>query len=216
MAKTKSTTQLAIVWKPTASLTPHARNARTHGAAQVAQIAASIKSFGWTNPVLVDTSGNIIAGHGRVLAAAQLGMSDVPTITLPDMTEERKRAYMLADNKLALNAGWNEELLREEIKVLADTELAPLTGFHAGEIASLMTAPGEELTQSEIAEEHWVGMPEHAQVNLKPHQSIIVHFDKAEDVEAFSKLIGVPLTERTRHCWYPLKENYHRAGKKYA
>ena len=104
---------------PTEKLVPYARNARTHSEEQVAQIAASIRVFGWTNPVLLDGANGIIAGHGRVLAARKLGMAEVPCIELSHLSEAQKKAYIIADNKLALNAGWDEDLLRAEMAALA-------------------------------------------------------------------------------------------------
>ena len=96
-------------------LIPHARNPRTHSDAQVAQIAASIAEFGFNNPILVDTKAGIIAGHGRLLATRKLQLKEVPVIVLDHLTETQKRAYILADNQLALNAGWDESLLRVEL-----------------------------------------------------------------------------------------------------
>jgi ParB-like chromosome segregation protein Spo0J len=98
----------AVERRPLASLVPAARNARTHSDEQVAQIAASIGEWGWTVPVLVDEAGTIIAGHGRVLAAAKIGLSDVPVMVARGWTDAQKRAYVIADNKLAENAGWDE------------------------------------------------------------------------------------------------------------
>lgn len=92
--------------RPLASLTPYARNARTHSAAQVDQIAASIREWGWTMPVLVDEAGGVIAGHGRILAAQKLGFTEVPVMVAAGWSEAQKRAYVIADNKLAMNAGW--------------------------------------------------------------------------------------------------------------
>ena len=127
------------------ALIPYARNSRTHSDAQVAQIAASIREFGFTNPVLVDEANGIIAGHGRVLAARKLKMADVPAIRLSHLTEAQKRAYVIADNKLALNAGWDIELLRLEINDLRGLEFdVALTGFSTEEIDALMAAPGTE------------------------------------------------------------------------
>ena len=103
---------------PLSRLTPYARNARTHDDAQVAQIAASIVEFGWTNPILVDAAGGVIAGHGRLLAAQKLGLDAVPVIVLDRLTPAQRRAYVIADNKLALNAGWDEELLAAELHTL--------------------------------------------------------------------------------------------------
>ena len=127
------------------ALIPYARNSRTHSDAQVAQIAASIREFGFTNPVLVDEANGIIAGHGRVLAARKLKMPDVPAIRLSHLTEAQKRAYVIADNKLALNAGWDIELLRLEINYLRGLEFdVALTGFSTEELDALMAAPGTE------------------------------------------------------------------------
>lgn len=130
--------KLKIQYKPIQDLIPYARNSRTHNDAQVAQIAASIKEFGWTNPVLLDGTNGIIAGHGRVMAAQKLGETEVPTIELSHMDENQKRAYIIADNKLALNAGWDNEMLALEIADLKDAGYdLGLTGFDLDEIAAL-------------------------------------------------------------------------------
>mgnify|MGYP000865922602 CR=1 FL=1 len=125
--------------RPIEGLIPYARNSRTHSDEQVAQIAASIREFGWTNPVLVDGENGIIAGHGRVLAARKLGMAEVPCIELAHLSEAQKKAYIIADNKLALNAGWDNELLALELGELhaADFDMA-LLGFDAGELSAAM------------------------------------------------------------------------------
>lgn len=124
---------------PLALLVPYARNSRTHNDAQVAQIAASIREFGFTNPVLIDEKDSIIAGHGRVLAARKIGLADVPCIRLSHLTDAQKRAYVIADNKLALNAGWDDEMLRLELADLkaADFDLS-LVGFNADELDEIL------------------------------------------------------------------------------
>jgi hypothetical protein len=109
---------MEIVNKLVNELIPYARNSRTHSDEQVGQIMASIKEFGWTNPVLIDEDGGIIAGHGRVMAAQRMGVGEVPCITLAGLTEAQKKAYIIADNKLALNAGWDDELLKIELAEL--------------------------------------------------------------------------------------------------
>ena len=114
----KEKPELKIVYRQVADLIPYARNARTHSDEQVTRIASSIKEFGFTNPILIDGDNGIIAGHGRLMAAKKLGMREVPTIELSGMTDAQKRAYILADNKLALDAGWDEELLRLEFEEL--------------------------------------------------------------------------------------------------
>ncbi len=127
---------------PVEALTPYARNARTHSEEQVAQIAASIAEFGFVNPVLIDADGTIIAGHGRLLAARELGLSDVPVIRLAHLTDAQRRALTIADNKLAENAGWNEELLRQELGELQLEEFdLSLIGFDPDELAQLLDAP---------------------------------------------------------------------------
>lgn len=136
-----------IEWREIGALLPYARNSRTHSDAQVAQIAASIKEFGWTNPVLVDGDGTIIAGHGRVMAARKLGEKRVPVIVLAHLTEAQKRAYVIADNQLAMNAGWDAEMLKVEIADLAgmDFDLS-LLGFDDKALAGLLAEKTEGLT----------------------------------------------------------------------
>jgi len=123
-------------------LIPFARNSRTHSDKQVAEIAASIKEFGWTNPILVDGDKGIIAGHGRLLAARKLNMDTVPVIELAHLTETQKKAYIIADNKLALNAGWDDEMLKIEIADLfADGFTLSVLGFDADELQNLLDVP---------------------------------------------------------------------------
>lgn len=121
------------------ALVPYARNSRTHSPEQIAQVAASIREFGFTNPVLIDGEGGIIAGHARVMAARSLGLSEVPCIRIGHLSEAQKRAYVIADNKLALNAGWDDELLAVELRELDDLgfDLA-LTGFDSNELDELL------------------------------------------------------------------------------
>ena len=128
-------------------LTPYARNSRTHSDEQVAQIAASIKEWGWTVPVLIEPDGGIIAGHGRVLAAQRLGIAEVPCMIADGWSEGQKRAYIIADNKVALNAGWNNELLAVEFAELGEMGFdLGLTGFGEMELASLLADKTEGLT----------------------------------------------------------------------
>lgn len=132
-----------IEFWPVEKLSPYARNARTHSSGQVAQIAASIAEFGFNAPILVDSSAGIIAGHGRLLAARKLGLAEVPVIVLDHLTETQKRAYILADNRIAENAGWDEDLLRQELEALqADNVALDLLGFGDDDLAALL--PREE------------------------------------------------------------------------
>ena len=113
---------LSIEYKSTGELVPYVNNSRTHSEQQVQQVAASIKEFGFTNPILIDHDGGIIAGHGRLQAAQLLSLDEVPTITLEGLTEAQRKAYVIADNRLALNAGWNDELLKVEIEALTESD----------------------------------------------------------------------------------------------
>src|SRR6056300_1357560 len=121
------------------SIVPYARNSRTHSDEQVAQICASIKEWGFTNPILIDDDNTIIAGHGRLMAAQRLGIAEVPCIVASNWTDAQKRAYVIADNKLALNAGWDNEMLALELEELKNAEYEiELIGFSADEIAELL------------------------------------------------------------------------------
>src|ERR1035438_1919041 len=126
---------------PIEKLVLYARNPRTHSDAQVAQIAASIAEFGFNNPILVDTKDGIIAGHGRLLAARKLQLSEVPVIVLDHRSEAQKRAYIIADNQLALNAGWDDDLLRAELAALQEEDFnVRIIGFEDEELARLLAA----------------------------------------------------------------------------
>lgn len=163
---------------PLDRLIPYANNSRTHSEEQVAQIAASIREFGFTNPVLIDEADGIIAGHGRVLAARKLGLAEVPCIRLGHLSEAQRRAYVIADNKLALNAGWDEDLLRVELVSLRDDQgfALELTGFNEAELTKTL----EEFTAEEQE------MPELNSGDKEPFQqkTFTLHDEQAEEVEA--------------------------------
>lgn len=135
----KTMTDLSIEYKNVDDLIPYVNNSRTHNDEQITQIAASIKEFNFTNPILIDEHNGIIAGHGRLMAAKKLKLEQVPTITLQGLTEAQRKAYVIADNKLALNAGWDLELLKIEIDELKDLDFdIDLLGFNADELADLI------------------------------------------------------------------------------
>jgi DNA modification methylase len=200
---------------PIAGLQPYEANARTHSEEQVEQIAASIREFGFTNPVLVDEHGGILAGHGRVLAAALLGWSEVPTLELSGLTDTQKRALVLADNKLALNAGWDIGLLRAEMQGLIDDGFdASLVGFSPEELADLFTvevagltdaddAPPLQAVATSVLGDVWV---------LGPHRLCV---GDATLQEAYDQLLG---TERVDICWTdpPYNVNYEAGAGKIA
>ena len=141
---------------PIERLVPYEKNARTHSAEQVAQIAASIQEFGFTNPILVASNDGILAGHGRLAAAKDLGLKDVPVVVLDHLTPTQRRAYVLADNKLALNAGWDVDMLTSEMEQLQTVEFnLDLLGWSADELSGLLApdpdfAPGTEDDQGQL------------------------------------------------------------------
>jgi hypothetical protein len=139
------------VW-PTGRLVPYARNARTHSS-EVAQIAASIAQFGFNAPILVDSNAGIVAGHGRLLAARKLGLPEVPVVVLDHLSETQRRAYIIADNTLALNAGWDEKILAAELRDLEDEGMdLTLVSFSDDELEDLLAA-GEPEPSSDVDEE---------------------------------------------------------------
>lgn len=147
---------------PTEKLIPYARNSRTHTDEQIAQIAASIKEFGFTNPILIGADDVIIAGHGRLLAAQRLELTEVPVIRLPHLTETQRRALVIADNKIAMNAGWNEELLSIEMKELEAMDFnLEIIGFSEDELKEL-EAFGEPLTGGQTEDDAVPEVPEEA------------------------------------------------------
>ena len=187
---TKQAAELAIEQIPLGLLVPYARNARTHSEEQVAQIAQSIQEFGFCNPVLIDAANGIIAGHGRVLAAQRLKLESVPCIRLGHLTDAQKRAYVLADNRIALSSGWDEEMLANELSDLHAEEFdMALLGFDADELAKLLemelkdTEPAGEVVEDEVPEppvdpitkpgDLWI---------LGEHRLLCVDSTKAEDV----------------------------------
>ena len=126
---------MQIIYKSVEKLIPYSNNSRTHSPEQIEQICNSIKEFGFTNPVLIDEKDNIIAGHGRLMASKMLKMSEVPCIVLKGLTEAQKKAYIIADNKMALNSGWDENLLKIELEALEELDFdLELTGFSVGEL----------------------------------------------------------------------------------
>lgn len=194
-----------------ADLLPYARNSRTHSDAQVAKIAASIREFGFTNSVLRAPDNTIIAGHGRVLAANKLGLDTVPVITAHGWTKAQIRAYVIADNRLALDAGWDDEMLKVELQELSDDgyDLA-LTGFGDAELAAALSF-GEDPTDPAG---EWDGMPGFDQPDATGIKCI-VHFENEVDKAAFEKLIAQRIPENTKAIWYPAKPTANMRGQEY-
>ena len=181
------------------ALVPYARNARTHSEAQVAQIAASIAEFGFTNPILTDGTRGVIAGHGRLAAARKLALTDVPVIELSHLTEIQKKAYILADNRIAANAGWDEELLKLEIAELDEADFnLELMGFDDEEIERLLHGDDDNagLTDDDAVPEvtdDVVSKPGDVWV-MGEHKLLCGDATKAEDYKA---LLGDELADMT-------------------
>jgi ParB-like chromosome segregation protein Spo0J len=181
--------------RPIESLTPYARNARTHSDAQVAQIAASMKEWGWTTPVLVDETGTIIAGHGRVLAARKLGLTEIPVMVAEGWTDAQKRAYVLADNQLALNAGWDEDLRRVELQDLQSEGFAvELIGFD--DLEALLAEKSEGLTDPDEVPE-----PPAQPVTVEGDVWLLgAYFECAECRKQFTYAEGLPYKDEGCPC----------------
>ena len=155
---------MEIIYKKVSDLIPYVNNSRTHSETQVNQICASINEFGFTNPLLIDEKDNIIAGHGRLLASKKLKMEEVPCIVLEGLTEAQKKAYIIADNKMALNAGWDEELLKIELENLKELDFdLELTGFDIDELDDILGKNEEEV---EIVEDEVPEVPEEPKAKL--------------------------------------------------
>lgn len=162
-----------------ADLIPFAKNSRTHSDAQVAQIAGSIREFGFTNPILIDEQNGVIAGHGRLLAARKLNLDDVPCIRLEGLTDAQKRAYVIADNKIALNAGWDDKLLALELKELGDLGFdTDSTGFTSDEIAALSMNDIAPATEDPYTKK--IETPKYEPNNEKPSLSELCNREKAQ------------------------------------
>lgn len=198
-------------------LSEYENNARIHSEAQIEQIAKSISEFGFTNPILIDEADSIIAGHGRLAAAKYLELKSVPCVVLENLTPEQKRAYVIADNKLALNAGWDYELLALEIGDLQALDFdTDLLGFSESELLKIMVGNDDGFD----ANQEWEGMPEWNQKNLMAFRRIIVHFRNQNDVDRFAKLVNQKILDKTKFIWFPIqpaetaKDKIYKSRKK--
>jgi len=181
------------------SLIPYARNSRTHSDEQVAQIAASIREFGFLNPIIVDGDNGIIAGHGRVLAAQKLKIDQLPCIEANHLTEAQRKAYVIADNKLALNAGWDNELLRIELDELKGLGFdVTLTGFDLDEIDLLTVNEGEEL-DSELDIDKYTSKIEAPIYEIKGEKPPISElYDNSKTGDLYEKIKSADLPDDVR------------------
>ena len=145
----KTTTEMRLV--PIAKLVPYVNNARTHSPEQITKLRSSLREFGFINPVIIDRDFNVIAGHGRILAAKEEGIREVPCVFADHLSEAQKKAYIIADNRMAMDAGWDEELLRVEIESLQGMDFDPLlTGFDEKELAGQIDALGQQVYERDL------------------------------------------------------------------
>lgn len=203
---------MRIEEKKISEIKENENNPRYHSAKQIEQICSSIKEFGFVNPILIDQENSIIAGHGRYKAAKKLKLKLIPTITLKDLTQDQIKALIIADNKIANNSSWNEDLLWEQIKELTDTDFdISILGFDEEQIIPFVA---DEAVVHDILEE-WNDMPEFSQADLTSERTLLVHFANQEDVEKFFQLINQSFTDKTKYIWYPEQENMDTEAKRY-
>jgi ParB-like chromosome segregation protein Spo0J len=204
----KHDTKLAIAYRAPADLIPYAKNSRTHSDMQVAQIASSIREFGFTQPILLDGDNGIIAGHGRWQAAMKLGLEQVPTIDLSHLSETQKKAYVIADNKIALNSGWDESLLELEIQDLRDAGFdLDLLAFDPSELKSAdvdySVLDDEEIDDQ--LDEMSKGVRKAIQIEFEPE-----HYDEAQELVKFWRekggYVGMMLMNHLRNEKDKLKQ----------
>lgn len=207
-------TILKIENRKIGQLNPFKHNSRQHSTQQIAQIAASMTAFGWTIPVLIDEENTIIAGHGRVLAARSLLIESVPCIVKKNLTPEQLAALVIADNKLAENATWDNLTLAEQVGglKLEGFDLG-LIGFSDADLAQLFVSSDHV---ADAAGEFRSGMPEFEQPDKMAHRSIIVHFRDDESVAEFAKLLKQGVTPNTKYLWFPPQERNVIADKRYS
>lgn len=196
------TNKLQVELRQPGQLTAFKNNARLHDQEQIDQIIDSINEFGFTNPLLIDENDGIIAGHGRLEAAKAMELPTVPVIVLSGLSEEQKRAYVLADNKLALNARWDESLLAFELGELATLNFdTQLTGFTELEVAMRVDDGVDDPSKE------WVDMPEFQQNSVEAFRTMIVHLPTEEDWNEFVRILALEgFTPATKYVWWPKAE----------
>ena len=193
----------SVSMQKTESLSPYDRNSHVHSERQIDQIVNSIREFGFTIPVLVDEKSMLIAGHGRVMAAHKMGLAEIPVMVATGWTDQQKRAYVIADNKLTENSTWDEELLKSEIKQLEFEEYnLDFLGFDVDELTNLFL--DKEFGKTDALEE-WTDLPEYE--GLDPcYKKVVVNFDDEESFNKFFEVVGQDHTEKTKSIWFPEKE----------
>jgi hypothetical protein len=186
---------LEIEYKQTSELIPYVNNSRTHSDSQVNQVASSMKEFGFTNPILTDGANGIIAGHGRLLAAIKLDIKEVPTISLHDLTEAQRKAYVIADNQLALNSGWDEELLKIELEGLDELDFnIDLIGFNDLSLDAFMEEKDELADENPYTKK--ADAPTYEPTGDKPDVKELYNDEKTFDLIANIKAAVLPQAEK--------------------
>ena len=192
-------------------LRPYKNNPRKHSESQIEQIANSINEFGFVNPIIADENNMILAGHGRFLAANKLLLTEVPVVQITDLDEKQKKALVIADNKIAMNSDWNEDLLWKQIQELSkDGFDLTLLAFNDMEIMPMI----DSNTVIDPLKE-WEDMPEFTEDSKTAFRSLIVHFTCQEDIDQFSKLVEQTFTDKTKFMWYPEQQNMDTESKRY-
>jgi|TARA_B100001939_G_scaffold346898_1_gene366943 hypothetical protein len=192
-------------------LRPYKNNPRKHSESQIEQIANSINEFGFVNPIIADENNMILAGHGRFLAANKLLLTEVPVVQITDLDEKQKKALVIADNKIAMNSDWNEDLLWQQIQELSkDGFDLSLLAFNDMEIMPMI----DSNTVIDPLKE-WEDMPEFTEDSKTAFRSLIVHFTCQEDIDQFSELVEQTFTDKTKFMWYPEQQNMDTESKRY-
>ena len=206
-----NTSKLTIEYKKTSDLIPYANNSRLHDETQLGQLVASIKEFGFTSPILLDGKCGIIAGHGRVMAANVIGLETVPTIELSHLTLEQKAAYVIADNKLAQNSKWDDEILRLELQSLSDADYdLTILGFDEASLSRLL-----DLAETADVFEEYNQAIEYENRNANPYKSVIVHFENEQDLDNFKNLIQQNFSDKARYIYHPMQVKKETESKRY-
>ena len=192
-------------------LKPYENNPRLHSELQIIQIATSIKEFGFINPILADDKGMILAGHGRFLASQRLELDKVPVVVIEGSDDEQKKALVIADNKIASNSEWDENLLWDQIRELNDK------GFDISKLAfeevEILPMLDPNVVQDLSGE--WEDMPEFSEDDKSAYRTLLVHFMNDEDIEKFKKLVKQEFTEKTKFIYFPEQENMDTEAKRY-
>lgn len=193
-------------------LKPFKNNPRKHTDEQIEQIAKSIEEFGFLNPILVDEKNTILAGHGRYMASKTINLESVPVVKAENLSKEQKQALVIADNKIASNSTWDENLLWNQIRELNEKGFdLNILAFEEMEILPMLNI-GQVVDDPST---EWVDMPDYNQENLMPKKTLLVHFENEEDRQEFSKLVKQNLTEKTKFIWYPPQPEFTTKDRQY-